>query len=92
MFSGNTTCANRVGSNSLQINDLCVLRVIFMSSVIALYDAKIRINEHNTKQKLIFLFLLSSESIFDEVRDSENRTKCKINGDLFSFLRCTHLS
>ena len=32
--------------------------------------AKIRISENNTKQKITFLFLLSSESIFDEVKDT----------------------
>ena len=30
--------------------------------------AKVRISENNTKQKIVFLFLLSNESIFDEVK------------------------
>jgi len=38
----------------------------FVSNV----SAKVRISENNTKQKSIFLFLLSSESFLDEVKDT----------------------
>ena len=54
------------------------------------WGAKVQISEDNTKQKMIFLILLSSESTFDrEVRGSENREKCKEKVD-FSFISEMH--
>ena len=43
--------------------------------------AKVRISENNTKQKSHFLFLLSNESTFDEVKGTNKYAKKQINLD-----------
>jgi len=45
--------------------------------------AKVRLSEHNTKQKTTFLFLLSSESTFDEVADNKKPQTSRLRHQLF---------